>query len=656
MVCKLRLAVLVLAGLGAAELCSGAIGPAAAQGFFDGGAFYPPRYERRPVQRYRSPYGSSFWWNAPPRQQAPRVQAYVSSPKYYTYEPDQLADVSFAALLAPPEAAPEAAPEAPGDAASDVGAGPAAPADDAAEAPVDEAFAAARASLGAYRLRALPQVGEALIGHYRAHPTFLWVENGHVSGRAYEAITALQRAERFGLAGEDYALELPAGSAAREGEALHAPSLIEFEMALSAKVLTYVLDANRGRIDPNRLSGYHDLKRKTVDLAAALGDIAASEDIGRYLDGQNPGNTAFTALVAELEKLRQVESPKPVKIADGTLLRPGGESPELANIVAAIRLSGSPELLGEHEATLAGYGGGTLYGEALVALVRGFQREKGLHVDGIVGQNTIRAMVPETAADRVHKIELALERLRWLPRELGRRHVFINQPAFMASYMEEGKVPLTMRIVAGQKSNQTYFFVDRVEKVEYNPYWGVPYSIIVNEMLPQLYADPSYLDRAGYEVTTASGARVSSSQIDWGAVATKQTSVNVRQPPGGGNALGRVKILFPNRHAIYMHDTPHKELFERDSRAFSHGCVRLQRPREMAAAVLGRSVEYVDARIAEGRNDSDEIAADIPIYVSYFTAWPEPDGTVRFYDDMYERDMYLTRAIEATASARHAES
>jgi murein L,D-transpeptidase YcbB/YkuD len=652
MVCKLRLAVLVLAGLGVAELDSGAIGPAEAQGFFDGGAFYPPRYERRPVQRYRSPYGSSFWWNAPPRQQAPQVQAYVSSPKYYTYKPDELEDVSFAALLAPPEVPGEDD----GEAASDGGAGEARPAHDAAEVAVDEAFAAARGSLGSYRLRALPEVGEALVEHYREHPAFLWVENGHVNGQAYGAITALQRAERFGLASEDYAVELPAGSAARAGEAQHAPSPIEFEMALSAKMLTYVLDANRGRIDPNRLSGYHDFKRKAVDLAATLGDIAISGDIGRYLDGQSPGNAAFTALVAELDELRQVESPKSVKIADGTLLRPGGESPELTNIVAAIRLSGSPELLGEHEATLAAYGGGTAYGEALVALVRDFQREKGLHVDGIVGQNTIRAMVPETVADKVHKIELALERLRWLPRELGRRHVFINQPAFLASYMEEGKEPLTMRIVVGQKSNQTYFFADRVEKVEYNPYWGVPYSIIVNEMLPQLYADPSYLDRAGYEVTTTSGARVSSSQIDWGAVATKQTSVNVRQPPGGGNALGRVKILFPNRHAIYMHDTPHKDLFERDSRAFSHGCVRLQRPREMAAAVLGKSVEYVDSRIAEGQNDSDEITDNIPVYVSYFTAWPEADGTVRFYDDMYERDMYLTRAIEATASARHAES
>jgi murein L,D-transpeptidase YcbB/YkuD len=132
--------------------------------------------------------------------------------------------------------------------------------------------------------------------------------------------------------------------------------------------------------------------------------------------------------------------------------------------------------------------------------------------------------------------------------------------------------------------------------------------------------------------------------------------INVRQPPGGGNALGRVKIMFPNAHAIYMHDTPQKHLFERESRAFSHGCVRLQKPREMAAAVLGKSVDYVDQRIAEGRNASEEITADIPVYVAYFTAWPESDGEVHFHDDMYGRDAHLIRAIEATSAVRRADS
>lgn len=210
-----------------------------------------------------------------------------------------------------------------------------------------------------------------------------------------------------------------------------------------------------------------------------------------------------------------------------------------------------------------------------------------------------------------------------------------------------------MRAVVGQKSNQTSFFIDQIETVEYNPYWGVPYSIIVNEMIPHLYKDRSYLDRLGYEVTTASGRHVSSTAVNWYGVATKSVPINVRQPPGPKNALGAVKILFPNKHAIYMHDTPAKSLFDKDSRAFSHGCIRLHDPRGMAAAVLGKTPDYVSSRIAQGRNESEDVTRKIPVYVSYFTAWPDPvDGDVTFYEDVYDRDMYLMRALERTREAR----
>jgi murein L,D-transpeptidase YcbB/YkuD len=195
--------------------------------------------------------------------------------------------------------------------------------------------------------------------------------------------------------------------------------------------------------------------------------------------------------------------------------------------------------------------------------------------------------------------------------------------------------------------------MDKIETVEFNPYWGVPRSIIVNEMLPKLYADPSYLDRLGYEVSTASGRKVSSSSVDWYNVGANGAPINVRQRPGARNALGSVKILFPNKHAIYMHDTPAKSLFKKDRRAFSHGCVRLHDPHAMAAAVLGKSKEYVKKRIAQGKNDADTVEADIPVYVAYFTAWPAPDGTVEYFDDVYGRDKYLTRALERTDMSRH---
>ena len=214
--------------------------------------------------------------------------------------------------------------------------------------------------------------------------------------------------------------------------------------------------------------------------------------------------------------------------------------------------------------------------------------------------------------------------------------------------------PLTMRAVVGRPDAQTYFFVDHVKDVEYNPYWNVPRSIVINEMLPKLYRDGSYLSDHGYQVLNQRGRQIASNSVDWAAFARNTTSVGVRQPPGRRNALGLLKIEFPNKHAIYMHDTNEKSLFTRDMRALSHGCVRLQHPKEMAAALLGKSVDYVAKRIGEGKNASEHVAGDIPVYLAYFTAWPDQNGTVHYYNDIYARDAHMKTAIEKTEAMRKA--
>jgi murein L,D-transpeptidase YcbB/YkuD len=169
-------------------------------------------------------------------------------------------------------------------------------------------------------------------------------------------------------------------------------------------------------------------------------------------------------------------------------------------------------------------------------------------------------------------------------------------------------------------------------------------------MLPRLRRDPGYLDRAGYEVTDSKGRRIKSSQVNWGSYGSK-VPFGVRQTPSEANALGELKILFPNEHAIYMHDTPQKALFEREERAFSHGCVRLQDPRGMAAAVLGVSREYIADKLAQGHS-SEKVSRKIPVYVAYFTAWPTPDGKVEYFNDVYNRDSHLQTALGLTEAAR----
>lgn len=601
--------------------------------------------------------------------------SYVPAPKYFTYKADPLVPVDFkdlakvttAAVAAPvapaaatagtAEAAPAAtpAPDANGVTATPAtDESPAAVGTDAPAAPATvqlTAFDQARPALADLNLTALKEVGSALVTFYREHPDFVWVTDGRVNERAQAVLGGLAAADAYGLDPQDYLVEMPNVDLLPEAE--RAAALMGFEMALSKAALTYMLDAERGRVDPNRISGYHDLPRHKVDLVAGLKGLAAAPDALAALVSHQPDNAPFKALASELARLRAEDAnADPIVIAPGTLIKPGQSNPELKNVMAAIRKNGSRELQDAHAETILAYQDGEEYTPALVELVKGFQKENGLSADGVIGKNSVRALVGETNVARIAKVELAMERLRWLPETLGERRVFINQPAYTATYYEPGSAPLSMRAVVGKKSNQTNFFYDKIEYVEYNPYWGVPYSIIVNEMLPKLARDPSYLDNAGYEVTTANGRQVSSASVDWHAVATKKASVNVRQYPGASNALGELKILFPNKHHIYMHDTPSRNLFSRDERAFSHGCVRLQDPRAMAAAVLGKSKDYVSGRIAQGQNDQDNVTADIPVYVAYFTAWPQDDGKIGYFSDVYDRDMKLLEAIKTTDQTR----
>ncbi|MEM5584780.1 L,D-transpeptidase family protein [Roseibium sp. AS2] len=626
------------AGLMASVLATGlsvsAVEPASAQNFLQ--RLFNPEHQRRKEERLRQ---------QELRKQTAAVK--VSAPRYLTYAPDAWKQVSLAELSEKKTAEVQPAQIVPEGAETT-----AVESDTAPQAPIVlTAFDEARPALKDMKLTALPGVGEALIAYYREHPDFVWVQDGKPTAKAAGLRRALADAAIFALDPDDYFVALPA-VAGLEGAERDA-AVMRFEMELSAAAMTYVLDATRGRVDPNRISQYHDLPRHDVDLVAALQQLEASDDVAGELTGHLPQNDHFRKLTAELARLKaEDQEADQITIAPGTFLKAGKSSPEMKNIVAAIAQNGSDELRTLHAETLEAYDGGDLYTPELVDLVKTFQKEARLTPDGIVGKNSIKAMVGETNAARIAKVELAMERSRWLPEDLGERKVFINQAAFTATYTAPGEDSLSMRVVVGKKSNQTNFFYDTIEVVEYNPYWGVPYSIIVNEMLPKLANDPSYLDRAGYEVSTPGGRKVSSSSVDWYAVASRQQSINVRQYPGRSNALGEVKILFPNAHHIYMHDTPSKSLFKKDVRAFSHGCIRLHDPKAMAAAVLGKSKDYVTSRIAAGQNEQEQVAGDIPVYVSYFTAWPEDDGSIAFYSDVYDRDRYLLKALEKTRAVR----
>ena len=551
-------------------------------------------------------------------------------------------------------------------------------------------FAEALSSVKAIDTRARKDIAKALMAHYTKHPEFMWVTDLRPNADATEILGLLTSADTYGLKSADYQVDLPEFSNSDEAYDQILRKLIKFEMMLSLRAVRYALDANGGIVNPNKLSGYHDFPGKKLKADEVLAKLHASvnrpttvavssQDVtgsiqtasvdasaipiapsvpetamidapANYLSSLHPDHPSFAKFVDTLSELRQTVDDA-IVVAPDTFVRPGKSHVEIPNIVKAIKSRGSEEFLKKYAVELYFYDGTDVYTKDLVTLVKGFQKENKLKPDGIIGSNTVSKMSDTPVATKVDSVILAMERLRWHPRKFGNRHVFINQPAYRATYLSGGQEELSMRVVVGKRSNQTNFFYDKIEKVVYNPYWGVPRSILVNEMLPKLRNNPSYLDQRGYEVTTISGKKISSASVDWYGVG-ENFGYNVRQTPGPKNALGELKILFPNKHNIYMHDTPSKSLFKRTKRALSHGCVRLKHPRKMAAAVLGTNMSVIKTRLGTGRNNTQKLKQQVPVYVAYFTAWPNANGDVQFYADMYGRDKHLLKAIKKSGDTR----
>jgi len=247
---------------------------------------------------------------------------------------------------------------------------------------------------------------------------------------------------------------------------------------------------------------------------------------------------------------------------------------------------------------------------------------------------------------RVDLIELNLERWRWLPREPGSRYMLVNIPEMRLEVRENGKVPLSMRVIVGKKDTPTPIFNDEMTHIVFSPYWNVPSGIAKDETLPSLMNDPGFLTRNNMEVVDKAGRTIEPSSIDW----MDPSSFRFRQRPGSSNALGLVKFMFPNQYDVYLHDTPADSLFGRAARLFSHGCIRVEQPEALAAYVLRDQPEWTQERIREAMHSGEErtvkLRTSIPVFIGYWTARVAPDGLVQFRHDVYGVDSRLNAMLE----------
>jgi murein L,D-transpeptidase YcbB/YkuD len=320
----------------------------------------------------------------------------------------------------------------------------------------------------------------------------------------------------------------------------------------------------------------------------------------------------------------------------GPTLKAGMEDERVPALVARLKTTG--DLSAEQASVVAG----TLYDEALAAGVQRFQARHGLAADGAVGRATLAALNVPVAA-RIEQLRANLERARWVLYDPESEFLVVNIAGFQLYLVRRGEIAFRTRVQVGRPYRQTPIFKAELTYLVMNPTWTVPPTIFREDLLPELRRDPAYLAARNIDVFDSANALVDAATVDWSA---RRFPYRLVQRPGPDNALGRIKFMFPNEHAVYLHDTPSRDLFGRDSRAFSSGCIRVEDPFGLAEVLLGRAGrERLDAIVASGRTETVFLPKPLPVMLLYWTAEVDAAGRVAFFPDVYERDPAVIAAL-----------
>jgi murein L,D-transpeptidase YcbB/YkuD len=452
----------------------------------------------------------------------------------------------------------------------------------------------------------------------------LWVGDGRPTAQATEVIATLAAADTKGLEPTDYdAAHLRAeAEALRTADAPTAEQVGRFDVALTVALIRFASDSYIGRINPHVLGYGLDIEPKKLDLPALVLELAHDPNPARALAALDPPIPVYAHLQEALTNYRGLGARTDLPAVPALpKLRPGGSDPGVPALRAWLTA------YGDLSAGASVPAASTHYDAALVAAVKRFQRRHGLDPDGVIGAGTLHALqVPP--AHRVRQIELAMERLRWLPYRFPDRFVLVNIPEFRLRGFEDSEPAprVEMNVVVGSYAEKTETPVLHADMryLIFRPFWLVPSSIAKKEIVPKADRDPAYLTRQNMEVVNG----------------------RFRQKPGPSNSLGLLKFIFPNPFHVYLHDTPSKALFQRSRRDFSHGCIRVSDPPALADFVLqgqpGWSRERIEAAMKSGPdNRRVDLQTPVPVYVFYTTVVVDPGGQIDFFDDIYGHDATL---------------
>lgn len=469
-------------------------------------------------------------------------------------------------------------------------------------------------------------------------PLWLDAERG-LSARGVALEKRLARANEDGLVAEEYARN----EIASEDEAGTPKAAARIERSLSERALSYVRDLEQGRI---RSSLRPDLRRASGAFGAetALSALAAAEDPAAALDRLAAAKPEMARLKAALKRYRELAAAGGwPQLADGPTIEPGDSDPRVPVLRQRLAVTDG--------AAAKAPGNPQLYEPELVAAAKRFQQRHGLDDDGRIGKNS-RAALNRTVEERIDQLVIALDSLRGREPTAAGPHLVINIPEFRLRLYEDGKEIMTMAVVVGRPERPTPILSSKVNLVVFNPSWTVPVKIAKEDLLPRFRSSPSEMIAKGFRVLHA-GADVDPMGVDWQQVRPNGFPYVLRQSPGPGNALGRIRLSLPNDQDIYMHDTPDRHLLQREVRAYSSGCIRLERVLDLTRYLMSPMPKWtptaIDAAIATSQTSAEWLSRPVPVDLVYNTAWVGPEGVVYFRDDIYGLDARVAQELRRKA-------
>jgi murein L,D-transpeptidase YcbB/YkuD len=473
-----------------------------------------------------------------------------------------------------------------------------------------------------------------------------WIRKNQATTQAQAIIDVLRQADNKGLNSDDYDASRWDARLLRLSDPTAAA---QFDAALTVCAMRYISDLRIGRVNPRHFSFGINVERKKYDLAQFVRSrLANGYDIQAALAEVEPPFPGYkrtqAALLRYLKLSQEDDGEKLPEITKN--ITPGKEYAGIPRLTRLLRLLGDLP-------SSANIRPGRIYQEPLVDGIKSFQGRHGLPSDGVLGTKTVQQL-NTSLRDRVEQLRLTLERWRWVPSGFPQPPIIVNIPEFrLRAFDKDGRVVLGTNVVVGKAyRHETPVFEDEMQYVVFRPYWNVPLGIRRSEIVPAIQRDRDYVQKNNYEVTTPSGAVVTSGTInDEVLQQLRGGKLAVRQKPGPSNALGLVKLIFPNAHNVYLHSTPSQQLFSQSRRDFSHGCIRVEKAAELAAWALAAnsedwSLERVLAAM-QGTQDNVQVnlQRSIPVLILYATSVVEEDGAVHFFDDIYGYDAELEKAL-----------